>query len=40
MVGMAPALHVAAVKFSRRAKVSLARLIAEVLAERIEFRRR
>ena len=40
MVSMDPALHVAAVKFSRTANVSLSGLIAEALAERIEFQRK
>jgi hypothetical protein len=40
MVSMDPALHKAAVKFSRIAKVSLSSLIAEALAERIDFRTR
>jgi predicted HicB family RNase H-like nuclease len=34
---MDPALHGAAVKFSRTAKVSLSGLIADALAERIDF---
>jgi hypothetical protein len=40
MVSMEPALHVAAVKFSQQAKVSLSGLIADALAERIEFKKR
>ena len=40
MVSMDPALHDAAAKFSRRAKVSLSGLIAEALAQRIDFRQR
>jgi hypothetical protein len=40
MVSMDPALHGAAVKFSRTVKVSLSGLIAEALAERIDFRPR
>ena len=38
LVSMDPALHDAAVKFSRTVKVSFSGLIAEALAERIEFR--
>lgn len=38
MVSMDPALHGAAVKFSRTAKVSLSGLIAEALAERVGFK--
>jgi hypothetical protein len=39
MVSMDPALHGAAVKFSRAAKVSLSGLIAEALAGKIRFKR-
>src|SRR5258708_2503076 len=40
MVSMDPALHDAAVRYSRAVKVSLSGLIAEALAKRIEFKRR
>jgi hypothetical protein len=40
LVSMDPALHDAAVKFSRSAHRSLSRLIAEALAERIDFKSR
>jgi hypothetical protein len=39
LVSMDPALHDAAVKFSRSAKMSLSGLIAEALAGRIAFKR-
>lgn len=40
MISMDPALHSAAVKFSRAAKTSLAGLIADALAKRIKFKAR
>jgi hypothetical protein len=40
MVSMNPALHNAAVQFSRSAKVSLSGLIADALARRIDFKPR